>query len=160
MRPMRRKDRQRDEAFCLNLIDSSTNGVMALTTGEDTPYCLPLSFVCKDKALYFHCAKQGRKIDLLRACPKVCITFIGKDDPTYQEESNNFTTMFASAIVTGTAVEVTDDGEKIAALRLLCQKFLPHAMTGDNFQRAVAESLPATALWRIDMDHISGKAKG
>ena len=159
MRAMRRKDRQRDEAFCLQLIDSCTNGVMALTTGEDTPYCLPLSFVRKDKSLYFHGAKDGRKTDLLRACPKVCITFIGKDDPTYQEHSNNFTTMFASAIVTGTAHEVTESEEKIEALRILCQRFLPSAMTGDNFERALAESLKVTAVWRIDMEHISGKSK-
>jgi len=159
MREMRRKDRQRDEAFCLRLIDGCTNGVMALTTGEETPYCLPLSFVRKDRSLYFHGAKEGRKTDLLRACPKVCITFIGKDNPTYQAEFNNFTTMFASAIVTGTAHEVTDDNEKIEALRLLCQKVLQDAMTGDNFDRAVAASLPATAVWRIDMEEISGKAK-
>ena len=159
MRAMRRKDRQRDEVFCLQLIDSCTNGVMALTTGEDTPYCLPLSFVRKDRSLYFHGAKDGRKTDLLRACPKVCITFIGKDDPTYQEHSNNFTTMFASAIVTGTAYEVTETEEKIDALRILCQRFLPSAMTGDNFERALAESLKVTAVWRIDMEHISGKSK-
>ena len=159
MRVMRRKDRQRDEAFCLQLIDGCTNGVMALTTGEDTPYCLPLSFVRKDKSLYFHGAKDGRKTDLLRACPKVCITFIGKDAPTYQEHSNNFTTMFASAIVTGTAYEVTETEEKIDALRILCQRFLPSAMTGDNFERALAESLKVTAVWRIDMEHISGKSK-
>ena len=159
MRAMRRKDRQRDEVFCLQLIDSCTNGVMALTTGEDTPYCLPLSFVRKDKSLYFHGAEDGRKTDLLRACPKVCITFIGKDDPTYQEHSNNFTTMFASAIVTGTAYEVTETEEKIDALRILCQRFLPSAMTGDNFERALAESLKVTAVWRIDMEHISGKSK-
>ena len=159
MRAMRRKDRQRDEVFCLQLIDSCTNGVMALTTGEDTPYCLPLSFVRKDNSLYFHGAEDGRKTDLLRACPKVCITFIGKDDPTYQEHSNNFTTMFASAIVTGTAYEVTETEEKIDALRILCQRFLPSAMTGDNFERALAESLKVTAVWRIDMEHISGKSK-
>ena len=159
MRPMRRKDRQRDEAFCLNLIDNCTNGVIAFTTGEDTPCCLPLSFVRKEKSLYFHCAKQGRKIDLLRACPKVCITFIGKDDPTYQEESNNFTTMFASAIVTGTAYEVTEPEEKIEALHILCQRFLPAAMINDNFERAIDTSLPSTSVWCIDMEHISGKSK-
>jgi len=42
---------------------------------------------------------------------------------------------------------------------LLCKKTLPDAMIGDNFDRAVAASLPATAVWRIDMEHISGKAK-
>lgn len=156
---MRRKDRQRDEAFCLDLIDKATNGVMAIATGEDTPYCLPLSFVRAEKSLYFHCAKEGRKIDLLRANPKVCVTFIGYDSPTYQAEDNNFTTLFASAIVTGSAYEVTEDDEKIEALRALCKKLLSQAMTGDNFDRAIQTSLPVTAVWRIDLEDISGKAR-
>lgn len=156
---MRRKDRQRDEAFCLDLIDKATNGVMAIATGEDTPYCLPLSFVRAEKSLYFHCAKEGRKIDLLRANPKVCVTFIGYDSPTYQAEDNNFTTLFASAIVTGSAHEVTEDDEKIEALRALCKKLLSQAMTGDNFDRAIQTSLPVTAVWRIDLEDISGKAR-
>ena len=156
---MRRKDRQRDEAFCLDLIDKATNGVMAIATGEDTPYCLPLSFVRAEKSLYFHCAKEGRKIDLLRANPKVCVTFIGYDSPTYQAEDNNFTTLFASAIVTGSAYEVTQDDEKIEALRALCKKLLSQAMTGDNFDRAIQTSLPVTAVWRIDLEEISGKAR-
>ena len=159
MREMRRKDRARDVAFCLALIDKATNGVMAISTGDDTPYCLPLSFVRAAQSLYFHCAKEGRKIDLLRANPKVCVTFIGYDTPTYQAEVNNFTTLFASAIVTGTAREVTEDDEKIEALRLLCRKLLPQAMAGDNFDRAIQTSLPNTAVWRIDLEDISGKAR-
>ena len=38
---MRRADRAQDRDFCLSVIDRCTHGVAALTTGEDTPYCLP-----------------------------------------------------------------------------------------------------------------------
>ena len=62
---MRRLDREQDRQFALSLIDRCTHGVMALSTGEDTPYCLPLSFVRVGDDLYFHCAAQGRKLELL-----------------------------------------------------------------------------------------------
>lgn len=127
MTEMRRKDRAKSREFSLKLIDRCTHGVMALTTGEDTPYCLPLTFARVENSLYFHCALSGRKTDLLRVCPNVCITFVGQDAPTHEVEKNNFTTKFASAIVTGTAYEVVEDEEKIAGLRALCQKTLPHA---------------------------------
>lgn len=156
--PMRRHDREQSREFSLALIDRCTHGVMALSTGADTPYCLPLSFVRIGDSLYFHCAKAGRKTDLLRANPRVCVTFVGQDAPEL-EPPLNFTTYFQSAIVTGTAAEVTDDEEKVEALRALCQKVLPQHMSGDLFDRAITHSLPATAVWRIDMDHISGKAK-
>ena len=155
---MRRKDRARDEAFSLALIDRCSHGVMALNTGTDTPYCLPLSLVRVDRSLYFHCALQGRKVELMRACPKVCVTFVGGDSPAFLEPAE-YTTYFQSAIVTGTVHEVTDDQEKILALRALCQKLTPQAMDGDKFERAIAHSLPVTGVWRIDLEDISGKEK-
>ena len=61
-------------------------------------------------------------------------------------------------IATGTASEVTEDEERVLALSALCRKLLPDNM-GDSFDMAVSKSLPATSIWRIDLDEISGKAK-
>ena len=76
---MRRSDREQSREFSLALIDRCTHGVAAISTGEDTPYCLPLSFVRVEDRLYFHCAKEGRKLDLLRENPRMCVTFVGGD---------------------------------------------------------------------------------
>ena len=154
---MRRSDRQRDLSFSLALIDRCSHGGAAISTGEDTPYCLPLSLVRIGNSLYFHCAHEGRKADLLRANPRVCVTFVGRDDPAFLEPAT-YTTYFQSVIVTGTAVEVREDSEKIDALRALCQKLTPDYM-GSHFDRAIQSSLSATAVWRIDMDQITGKEK-
>ena len=153
---MRRQDRARDREFALALIDRCTHGVMALSTGEDTPYCLPLSFVRAGDDLFFHCARQGRKVDLLRRCPRVCVTFVGDDRPAFVPPAM-YTTYFQSAIVTGTASEVTDPEEKTAALRALCQKLTPDHM--DSFEAAVEKSLAVTAVWKMYMEEVSGKAK-
>lgn len=153
---MRRADRAQDRQFALALIDRCTHGVMALTTGEDTPYCLPLSFVRVEEVLYFHCARQGRKLDLLRRFPRVCITFVGEDRPCFVPPAM-YSTYFQSAIVTGTANEVTDPAEKTEALRALCQKLTPEHM--DAFQAAIDKSLTVTAVWKVRMEEVTGKAK-
>lgn len=153
---MRRKDRAQDGEFSCSLIDRCTHGVMALSTGEAAPYCLPLSFVRVGDNLYFHCAREGRKIDLLRRYPQVCVTFVGMDRPTFAAPSL-YTTYFQSAIVTGTASEVTDPGEKTNALRALCQKLTPNDMAG--FEAAIEKSLSVTAVWKIHMEEVSGKAR-
>ena len=153
---MRRKDRQQDREFSLALIDRCTHGVLALSTGEEAPYCLPLSLVRVGDCLYFHCAREGRKIQLLRRDPRVCVTFVGEDAPTFEAPAN-YTTLFQSAIVTGTASEVLDQEEKVAALRALCQKLTPSFM--EHFDFAVEKSLKVTSVWRIQMEDISGKAK-
>lgn len=156
---MRRSDRAQSLEFAQALIDRCTYGVVAISTGEDTPYCLPLSLVRVDNRLYFHCAKQGRKLDLLRRNPKVCVTFVGTSEPAYVESNNTFTDYFQSAMVTGTASEVLEDDEKIEALRALCTKVTPQGMSGDNFERAVTGSLAVTGVWRIEMEDVTAKAK-
>ena len=156
---MRRSDRAQSLEFAQTLIDRCTYGVVAISTGEDTPYCLPLSLVRVDNRLYFHCAKQGRKLDLLRRNPKVCVTFVGTSEPAYVESNNTFTDYFQSAMVTGTASEVLEDDEKIEALRALCTKVTPESMSGDNFERAVSGSLAVTGVWRIEMEEVTAKAK-
>ena len=127
---MRRSDRQQDRAFALALMDRCTHGVMAIHTGEDMPYCLPLTFVRVGDDLYFHCARQGRKVELLRRDPRVCVTFVGEDRPFFSDSPASYSTYFQSAIVTGTATEVTDDREKTAALLALCQKVTPDHVGG------------------------------
>lgn len=156
---MRRSDRAQSLEFAQALIDRCTYGVVAISTGEDTPYCLPLSLVRVDNRLYFHCAKQGRKLDLLHRNPKVCVTFVGTSEPAYVESNNTFTDYFQSAMVTGTASEVLEDDEKIEALRALCTKVTPEGMSGDNFERAVSGSLAVTGVWRIEMEEVTAKAK-
>ena len=68
-----------------------------------------------------------------------------------------YSTWFQSVIVTGTASEVTDPAEQTQALRALCQKLTPEHM--DSFEAAVEKSLAVTAVWRIHMDEVTGKAK-
>lgn len=153
---MRRNDRAQGRDFSLALIDRCTHGVMALSTGEAVPYCLPLSFVRVGDELYFHCAREGRKVDLLRRFPQVCVTFVGNDQPAFVPPAM-YTTYFQSAIVTGTACEITDPSEKTEALRALCQKVTPEHMEG--FAAAMEKSLAVTAVWKIHIEEIAGKAK-
>lgn len=154
---MRRADRARDRAFALEVIDRCEYGVAAISTGADTPYCLPLSLVRIENELFFHCALEGRKLELLRRNPQVCVTFVSHAQPAYLPANNIYTTYYASAIVTGAAYEVTDPDRKIAALRALCEKLTPNDMAG--FDLAIRRSLAATGVWGIHIDQISGKEK-
>lgn len=156
---MRRADRARDLDFSLSLIDRCSHGVVAVNTGDGAPYCLPLSLVRVDQSLYFHCAPEGRKLELLRADPRVSVTFVAEDVPAFVPP-NEYTTYFQSVLALGTAHEVTDREEKILALRALCQRMLPEAMTTEEpFHQAIQRSLDRTSVWRIDLTEITGKEK-
>ena len=154
---MRRSDRARDRSFAFDVIDRCGHGVAALSTGGEGPYCIPLSLVRVGDDLFFHCALEGRKLDLLRRDPRVCVTFVGADDPAFVAPAM-YTTYFQSVVVMGRAAEVTDTEEKADALRALCRKLTPHDL-GESLERAIEKSMSATAVWRVSMDQVTGKAK-
>ena len=85
--------------------------------------------------------------------PNVCIT--AAVDVVSAEDK--FTTYFKSAVVRGKAVKVTDDEEKIAVLKAICERFTPSNMP--DFPNAIKMSLPRTAVWRIDIENATGKQK-
>lgn len=150
---MRRKDRERDRNFALDVIDKCEYGVLAMTAKDGEAYCVPLSIARQGDDIYFHAAQEGLKTECLRKNPKVCLTCVGDVEP----QADRFTTLYKSAIVRGTACEVLDDKGKIDALRAICGKYAPENMAG--FDAAIERSLARTAVWKIHIDSVTGKCK-
>ena len=150
---MRRVDREMPESFALMVLDKCVWAVLSVTDPEGAPYCVPVNIVRDNNVLYFHSAKRGLKTDCMRQNPRVCLAAVGD----VFRPRDEFTMEYESAVVRGAAVEVTDEREKIHALRLLCERHTPDNM-GD-FENAVARSLFRTAIWKISIDEIAGKRK-
>lgn len=150
---MRRKDRERDYEFGLGVIDKAPYATVAMTDESAAPYAVALSLVRSENKLYFHCAHEGKKTDILKKNPRVCAVFAADVEPA----RNQFTTLYKSAVVQGSASLVTDEAEKIMALKLLCLKFCPENM--QNFEKAVEQSLPRTAVWCITIEKLWAKCK-
>ena len=150
---MRRKDREMTKEFAIEVADKCEWATLGMITPSNTPYCIPISIARIDNFIYFHCAKDGSKIDSLNHCSDVCLSCVGDT----QRLSDEFSTKYQSAIVFGKAIRVTDDREKTIALRELCQRHTPDNMP--NFEEAIQKSLWRTDVWKISIDRISGKCK-
>lgn len=150
---MRRTDRQMDRDSAWQAVDACCFGTVSMLLPEGEPYCVPLSIARIGETLYFHCAQEGLKLKALRKHPAVCVSCVGMAEPVHDK----FTTRYTSAILIGTAREVTDDAEKIRALRAICEKYTPENMS--RFDAAIAQSLSRTGIWRIDVTGITGKCK-
>lgn len=137
-------------AWALEVLDKAPYVTVSMADEEGMPYGLPLSLVRTDeRTFYFHCALEGKKLDLLRKNPCVCLSAVTKCKPTVGPKDGSFTLEFKSAIAFGKAEIVTDDTEKIAALRAICERFLPHHM--DAFDASIARSLDRTVIVRITL---------
>lgn len=108
---MRRKDREMDREFALAVTDKCEYATLAMAAKDGEPYCVPVTIARDGEKIYFHCAKVGTKVDMMRENPRVCMTCVG-DTRRVPEE---FTTKFESAVIRGRASEVTDDETKIHA---------------------------------------------
>lgn len=159
MRQMRKANRERDAEWALEVFDRAPYMTVSMVRPDGTPYGLPLNVVRRDEStFYFHCAAEGEKIDCLKNNPLVSVSAVSKCTPKYEEERNNFTEYYHSAIAVGRAEFVTDAAEKTVALRLLCERFLPKYMS--HFDEAVARSLDRTTVVRITlMEPPVGKCK-
>ena len=147
---MRKASRRKDAAWALEVFDKAPFVTVGMIRPDGTPYALPLSLVRKDNTtFYFHCAFEGEKIDCLMHSPTISLSAVSRCTPKYEEEKQNFTEYFDSAVALGKAEQVTDQKEKIEALRLLCQRFLPKHM--NHFDEAIARSLDRTNVIRITL---------
>lgn len=150
MKQMRKANRGKNAGWALEVFDKAPYVTVSMTRSDGTPYGLPLNLVRKDETtFYFHCAAEGEKIDCLKYNPIVSLSAVSKCTPAFEEDKNNFTEHYHSAIAIGKTKLVTDDIEKIDALRLLCKRFLPKYMK--YFDEAIAKSLDHTTVVRITL---------
>ena len=150
---MRRKDREKDRAFALAVVDSCPYGVLSMTLPEGRPYAVPLSIVREGDFIYFHSALEGLKNETLLKNPQVCLTCVDNVRPVEAE----FTTEYASAILFGEIALVEEQAERFHALRLLCRRYAPGNL--ENVEAAIQRSQAVTAIWRIRIQSITGKGK-
>lgn len=139
-----------DALWALEVMDKAPYITVSMTDAEGMPYSVPLSLArTDDRTFYFHCALEGKKLDILRTRPDVCLSAVSKCKPTAGPKDGSFTLEFKSAIAYGKATVVEDETEKCEALKAICQRFLPGHM--DAFDAAVKRSMARVAIVRITL---------
>jgi hypothetical protein len=150
---IRRQDRALPESEAYAILDEGGDGVLA-TWGEDGyPYAVPMNHVLADGVLYLHCAQTGHRLDNLAHCDKVSYCVVSAREVVPAQLSTNY----RSAVVFGRAVRVEDPAEKRRGLLALLHRFAPEHL--ESGQKALEHNFAATAVLRIDIHRITGKAR-
>lgn len=156
-REIRRQNRiLDDEARIKELLQDSEYGFLSLGMDENGySYGIPISYAYDEttNSLYFHCAPEGKKLDILKENTKVSFSIVGVTKPVAEQ----FTTLYESVVVFGKADINLPDEEKRKALRLLVAKYSPdYIELGEKY---MDKSWNRTAVFKIDIEHITAKAK-
>jgi nitroimidazol reductase NimA-like FMN-containing flavoprotein (pyridoxamine 5'-phosphate oxidase superfamily) len=152
-RKVRRKDLEiTDRAEIDRILDKAIVCRLGLSS-DSQPYIVPMSFGYDGKALYFHSADEGRKIEMIRANPRVCFEVDMDHEVVKREGSCTWTIKYNSVIGFGTASIVDDRQSKAAALNALMRHYGGGEYTiGDKM-------LDTVAVIKVDIDSVSGKTR-
>lgn len=153
-REMKRKERQLSAELTEKILNKCTSGVLSVIGDDGYPYGVPVSYAYSDGRIFFHCAKEGHKVDAIKNNPKVSFTVIAQDDVIPEK----YGTDFASVIVFGKASFVEDPEEMLQSHIHIIEKYSNEYYDGgiEYFNKAKA----AMRMVKIDIEHITGKGKG
>jgi nitroimidazol reductase NimA-like FMN-containing flavoprotein (pyridoxamine 5'-phosphate oxidase superfamily) len=150
---MRRSDRQITDKIAIDGIIKRCTVCRLGMSDNGQPYIVPLSFGYDSSFLYFHAALAGRKVDILKQNNRVCFEFDRLLEVSTADQACNWSMKYESVIGFGVAEMMEDADAKTAALNCIMQQY-----SGDNWT-FTEQALSSTAVYRIRIEEISGKAR-
>jgi hypothetical protein len=119
---------------------------------DNRPYVVPLCFGYRDRTLYVHSAPEGRKVEMVRENPHVCVEFDVDQEVLPAGEPCSWSMRYRSVIAFGTASVVEDSAEKRRALDLILEHYGGGAAS--NYPDRMVEKI---LIVKIEMEEITGK---
>jgi hypothetical protein len=133
-----------------SIIDRAEVCRMALADG-DQPYMVTLNFGYENDALYFHCALEGRKIDIIRRNSKACVSFDADTEMVTEEKACGWTMRYKSVVGFGRASLIEGHEAKKEALAVIMRHYSDRAFT---FQDAAVRK---TMVIKVELERLTGK---
>lgn len=152
-REMRKKDREVFGEYIEIILTNGEYGVLATVGENGYPYTVPLSYVYQDNSIYFHCAKEGHKLDNIEKNPKVSFCVVTDTEVL----PGKFSTNYKSIIAFGEAKELTG-----ALKRDILFKFIEKYSQSfiEEGKRYIERAQDSAKIVEIKIEHITGKSRG
>ncbi|MFV0467178.1 MAG: pyridoxamine 5'-phosphate oxidase family protein [Lachnospiraceae bacterium] len=149
-RKMRRFKQALTEQECIEILQNSPRGILAVHGEDGYPYALPMNFIYRNDRLFFHCAKEGHKIDALAMNNKVSFCVLNEG---YKKEGE-WALNIGSVIIFGKMIEINDWDTIIEIARGLALKHYP---TPEAAEAEVNKVNDRVQMLELVIDHMSGK---
>ena len=150
-RKMRRFKQSLTENECAEILKKERRGILAVNGDDGYPYAVPINYFYDeaDKKIYFHCSREGHKIDAITACDKVCFTVyetgVQREDWSYYVRS---------VIVFGRASIIEDWDFKLEKAKSFGMKYYP---SEEELNIEIEKDFDRVMMIGIDTEHMTGK---
>lgn len=155
---MRRNEKQITDHSVLESIIKEAQVCRLGLSLNNIPAIVPMNFGYCDSVFYFHSAREGKKIEILKQNPLVCFELESKTElkiPENQLSACRWGMKYKSIIGMGNVSFVNDEKEKLKALNTIMQ----HYCGMRDFQYEMA-SLKDALIIRLDIIEMTGKKSG
>ena len=118
---------------------------------DGKPYIVPMNFGYRDGAFYFHCAREGRKLEVLKKNPEVCFELEADVRIMRGEKACRWSTSYESVIGWGAAEILMEEREVRKGLEVLMSHYTEGPIDFDP------RSISLTALIKVKVERMTGK---
>lgn len=154
MREIRRKEKAIREEHEMHSILRTAKYVTIAMCSNNEPYLVTLShgYDSQDNCIYFHCAEEGKKLDILRENTNIW----GQAVLDHGYATGKCDHLYVSVHFKGHVTFITDIEEKRKALTVMVNQLEPDPSHVIDEQFTI-KSLKRVNIGRIDIDYMSGK---
>lgn len=155
---LRRRDLAKDDNWVGAVLRAAPYGFLAM--GEDgQPFLNSNLFVYSAgrNALYLHTARTGRTRSTLEGDKPVAFAVAEMGRLLPADAALEFSVEYSSVVVFGRGCLVTNDLEKMDALRMLMEKYAPHLRPTRDYRPIQPQEVTRTSVFRVGIDSWSGK---
>lgn len=150
-RELQRKNKELSRQECESILVKEKRGVLSVIGDGGYPYGMPMNhYYADDGNIYFHCGRQGHRLDALKGCDKVSFCVYDKG----VKASDDWVLTIKSVIVFG-RIEIIDNADIIADISArLSRKFTDDE---DYIRNEIECYAHETLILKLTPEHICGK---
>ncbi len=151
-RQMRRFKQQIPEEECIDVLKTELRGVLSVIGDDGYPYGMPLDhwYSEADGKLYFHCAREGHKLDAVTRNDKVSYCVMDKGF----RKDGDWALNIRSVIIFGRMKVVEDEEKKREICTNICRRFTDDE---EYLQKELKNAFPRVCCLELTPEHMTGK---
>lgn len=124
---------------------------------DQQPFVIPTAYGRKDDIIYLHGASTSRMLKSLEMGINACITVTHLDGLVLARSLFNHSMNYRSAVIFGKAVLVTDEAEKMEALKIISDQILKGRW--EEARIPSAKEMKATSVLKLVIEEASAKIR-
>ncbi len=149
-RKMRRFKQEISKQECIDILNEQPRGVLAVYGEDGYPYAFPMDYIYMNEKLYFHCAKEGHKLDAIAADNRVSFCVM---DEGFRKDGE-WALNIRSIVIFGRVKRIDDADETLKVVRQLGLKYYP---TAESVEEEIRKAIARVQILELSINHMTGK---